>query len=260
MNNRTAFIDGFDPNLIDGFEIDQIRPDELPARSINAVRLALADGQKFLGANSIDKKIYVKAHFYAGTRVAYEIARDTLLGVFDPDSVISMEFEQSGEMRRYYGTYENVVFDYKDNGTCIVTITYKATDPFGYTVASSTFFQQNNVTDEITATIESRGNVYGLPKITATINSIDSDELERTMNITVSQGARSYNIQITRVWSYNDSLTIDSAKQRVYVNGVRVEYTGRFPQLYKTNTFRFNITDAATFNVNLLATYNPRWL
>lgn len=260
MNERTAFIDGLNPNDITGFEIDQIRPDEVPSRVLNLVRLALADGQKLLGANSVDKRIYVKAHFYAGTRTAYEIARDKLLGMFDPDSVISMEFEQSGEMRRYYGTYENVVFDYKDNGTCFVTITYTATDPFGYTIAESVFFQQNNITDEITATIDSLGNVYGLPKIVATVVNIDSDELERTFTFTVSQGARSYNIRITRVWSYNDSLVIDSAKQRVYVNGQRVDYSGRFPQLYKTNTFRFNVLDAATFDVNLLATYNPRWL
>lgn len=260
MNERQFYIDGFDPNLIAGFEIDQIRPDELPSRALNLVRLALADGQKLLGANSVDKKIYVKGHFYAGTRTDYEIARDKLLGIFDPDSVISMELEQSGEMRRYYGTYENVVFDYKDNGTCFVTITYTATDPFGYTITASTFFQQNNITDEITATIESGGNVYGLPKIVTTINAIDSDELERTLTITVSQGARSYNMRITRVWSYNDSLTIDATKERVYVNGVKVDYVGRFPQLYKTNTFRFNFLDAATFDVNLLATYNKRWL
>ena len=260
MNERELYIDGLNPNDIDGFEIDQIRPDEVPSRVINAVRLALADGQKLIGANSVDKKIYVKAHFYAGTRVAYEIARDKLLGLFDPDQLISMELEQSGEMRRYYGTYENVVFDYKDNGTCFVTITYTATDPFGYTIAERVFFQQNNVTDEVTATIDSFGNVYGLTKITALINSIDTDELERTLSFTISQGARSYNIQVPRVWSYNDSLTIDSVKERVYVNGVKVDYTGRFPKVYKTNTFRFNIPDAATFDVNLLATYNPRWL
>jgi hypothetical protein len=260
LNTRTAFIDGLNPNDIEGFEIDQIRPDELPSRIVNAVRLAQADGQKFINAGFIDKKIYTKGHFYAGTRVAYEIARDKLLGMFDPDALISMEFEQSGEMRRYYGTYENVIFDYKDNGTCIVNITYTSTDPFGYTIAETTFYQATGITDEITETIDSDGNVHTPTKIVCRVNDIDSDENERTFSFTMSQGVRSYNIQVTRVWSENDTLTIDSVKQRVYVNGIQVEYTGRFPQVYKTNTFRFNIPDAATFDVDITVTYNKRWL
>lgn len=258
--SRNIFIDGFDPDLIPGFEIDQIRPDAVPSKTINTVRLALADGERFIGSNYVNKNLTVKGHFYAGTREAYEIARDTLLGVFDPDSVISLVFEQSGENRRYYGVYENVVFDYKDNGTCFVTIQYRCTDPFGYTIAESVFFQQNNITEELNQTIESHGNVHGLLKVVATINDLDSDELDRTFSFTVSQGVRSYNLQITRVWSYNDSLTIDAVKQRVYVNGRQVEFTGRWPQVLGTNTLRMNIPDAASFDVNLLATYNKRWL
>jgi hypothetical protein len=260
MAERSAVIDGFDPDLIPGFEIDQIRPDAIPEKVINAVRLAQADGEKFIGSNYVNKRITVLGHFYAATRGDYEVARDTLLGLFDPDQIVSLSFEQSKEMRRYSGSYENVMFDYKDNGFCMVTITYRCTDPFGYTVAESTFLQQNAVTAEITRTFDTGGNVYGLAKIVATITSIDNTTLPRTFNFTVSQGARSYNVQITRVWAVNDSLKIDTANGKVYVNGSQVEFVGRLPQLLKTNTFRFGVPDAASFNVNLLGTYNKRWL
>lgn len=258
--SRSLFIDGFDPDVIPGFEIDAIRPDAIPAKVINAVRLALADGEKFIGSKYVNKNITVTGHFFAGTRAAYEAARDTFLGVFDPERVISLVFEQSGEDRRYNGVYENIIFDYKDNGTCIVTINFRCTDPFGYTVATETFYQNSSITDEINEVIESRGNVYGLAKVVANVVDIDNVNVERTMTLTVSQGVRTFNLQITRLWALNDTVTIDSVRQRVYVNGQQVEFTGRWPQVLKTNTFRFNMLNAASFEIDLSMTYNPRWL
>lgn len=257
--SRKAYIDGFDPDLIDGFEIDQIRPDAIPEKVINSVRLALADGERFIGSNFVTKRISVFGHFWAPTRAEYEAARDTLLGVFDPDSLTSMVFEQSGEDRRYSGVYENIVFDYKDNGFCMVVITYKCIDPFGYTVAESIFYN-GNATDEVNEVIASRGNIYGLPKITATVNDIDSDEDERTLSFSFTQGARTYHMEISRIWSIGDTLRIDTTKHKVYVNGSKVDYSGRFPQIINTNSFNFNVPDAATFDVDILAKYNPRWL
>jgi len=256
--SRNLFIDNFDPDLIEGFEIDQIRPDAVPEKVIDAVRLALTDGKKLMGSSFVEKRIVVKAHFFAGTRPAYEAGRDQLLGVLNSDVLSTLQFEQSGEDRRYYATYENVVFDYKDNGTCIVTITYLCTDPFGYTVAETLFYENTSITSEVNEIIESGGNVYALPKIAAVINDIDSDEEERTLTITVGQGANSRNMRITRIWQINDSLRIDSKKQRVYVNGQQQKYLGRFPQLLKTNAFRFNMLDAVSFDVNLKITYNER--
>lgn len=258
--SRTLYIDNFDPDLIDGFEIDQIRPDAVPDKTIDAVRLALADGQKLVGSAYVNKRIIVKAHFFAGTRAAYEAGRDALLGVLDSDVLSTLQFEQSGEDRRYFATYENVVFDYKDNGTCFVTITYLCTDPFGYKVEETVFYEQTGITTEVNEVIESGGNIYGLPKISATINDIDDDENERTFSLTISQGANSRNMQITRIWQPNDTVSIDAKKQRVYVNGQQYQYTGRFPQFIKTNTLRFNMVDAASFDADLKITYNERYL
>lgn len=260
MANRTILIDNFDPNLIEGFEFDTVRPDAVPEKEINAVRLALADGKKFIGSNFIEKRIAIRGHFFAGERWKYEVARDQLLGLFDPNQIVTLAFEQSGEMRKYFGTYENVVFDYKDNGTCFVTITYLAVQPFGETIATDTFINETGIIGEITRMIDTGGNVQGLPKIVATINAIDSSAEERTLSITITYGGNSRNMQITRVWSPGDSLTIDSKRQRVYVNGTQVAYNGRWLHLLKTNTFRFNIVDADSFDVSLNGTYNKRWL
>lgn len=108
--------------------------------------------------------------------------------------------------------------------------------------------------------VESGGNIYALPKIVVNVNDIDDDENERNLSLTIAQGVKSHNIQINRVWSLNDTLTIDTKKNRVYVNGVQVEFSGRWPQLLKTNTIRFNITDAVSFDVDMAITYNKRWL
>ena len=258
--SRKLYIDNFDPDIIDGFEIDQIRPDAVPDKQIEAVRLALADGQKLIGSNYVNKRIIVKAHFFAFTRELYEAGRDRLLGILDDDVLSTLQFEQSGEDRRYFATYENVVFDYKDNGTCIVTITYLCTDPFGYSVNETVFFEDTGITSEVNAVIETGGNIYALPKFTATINDIDDDEAERTLSFTIWQGPTSRNMQITRVWWPNDSVIIDSKKQRVYVNGGLFKYTGRFPQLIKPITFRFNMVDAASFDADVKITHNERWL
>lgn len=257
--SRKLYVGNFDPDTIPGFEIDQIRPDALPNKIINAIRLALADGERLVAQNFENRKITVLGHFYAGSRSAYETARDTLLGVFNSQTVQTIVFEQSGSDRRYTGVYENMSFEYKDNGTCIVTIIYRCTDPFGEKVAPTTFFDEV-VTSETTRVIDSGGNIYGLPKITARIEDIDDDEAERTFAVSITQGTDTRRLAITRIWGINDTVTVDSKKQRVYVNGSQVEFSGQWPRVLKTNTFRFNMVDAATFEVDLLVTYNERYL
>jgi len=257
--SRIPLIDNLDLREIPNFEFDTVRPDAIPDRVINAVRLALADGEKFDSSTYANKRITIRGHFYASSRAEYEKGRDALLSAFESDVVTRLEFEQSDEQRQYYGTYENIIFDFKESGFVLVNIVYRATDPFGQSVALSTFYD-SNVTDEIYEVIETGGNIYALPKISMTVNGIDDDEADRTLSMTIAQGSKTYNIQITRAWSAGESMVIDSKKQRVYVNGRRVDYSGRLPLLYKTNTFRFNFTDAASFDVDLNISYNKRWL
>ena len=219
--SRKLYIDNFDPDTISGFEVDQIRPDALPEKEINAIRLALADGERIVSQNFTVKKITVFGHFYAGTRLAYEAARDALLMHFNSQTAQSLVFEQSGADRRYMATYDNIQFDYKDNGTCFVVITYRCVDPFGEEVNSTTFFE-DTVDEETTMVIDSGGNIYGLPKTTVRIAEIDTDEEERTVVFTLSQGTDTRRMAITRIWAENDTVTINSKKQRVYVNGQQV--------------------------------------
>lgn len=257
--SRKLYINNFDPDTIPGFEVDQIRPDAIPEKDINAIRLALADGERIVAQNFTSKRIVVLAHFFAGTRAAYEVARDALLMHFNSQTAQALVFEQSGSNRRYMATYENMNFDYKDNGTCIVTITYRAVEPFGEEVETTTFFDET-VTEETTRVIDSGGNIYGLPKTTARIASIDDDENERTVVFSLQQGTDTRRMAITRVWAENDTVRIDSKKQRVYVNGQQVAFEGQWPRLLGTNTMRFNIPDAASFEVDLLVNYNKRYL
>lgn len=257
--SRKLYIDNFDPDTIKGFEIDQIRPDALPEKEINAIRLALADGERIVSQSFTHKKITVFGHFYAGTRMAYETARDALLMHFNSQTVQSLVFEQSGADRRYMATYETMTFDYKDNGTCFVVITYRCTEPFGEEVKSSTFFE-DTIDEEITLVKDSGGNIYGLPKITARIESIDSDEDERTFVFSLSHGTDTRRMAITRIWAENDTISINSKKQRVYVNGQQVAFEGQWPRLLGTNTLRINIPDASSFEAELLVSYNKRYL
>lgn len=257
--SRKLYIDNFDPDTIPGFEVDQIRPDALPEKEINAIRLALADGERIVSQNFTVKKITVFAHFFAGTRMAYETARDSLLMHFNSQTAQSIVFEQSGAMRRYTGTYENMNFDYKDNGTCIVVITYRCVEPFGEEVDTTTFFS-DTFDAEVSRVIDSGGNIYALPKITARIEEIDTDESERTFVVSLGQGTDIRRMAITRIWTENDSIIINSKKQRVYVNGQQVAFEGQWPRLLGTNTLRVNIPDADNFEAEMLVSYNKRYL
>ena len=257
--SRKLYINNFDPDTISGFEIDQIRPDALPEKEIDAIRLALADGERIVAQNFTFKRITVYGHFYVGTRAAYEASRDALLMHFNSQTTQALVFEQSGSNRRYMATYENMQFDYKDNGTCFVVITYRCTEPFGEEVDTTVFFDET-ITEETTRVIDAGGNIYALPKISARIADLDDDEVEQTVVMSIGQGTDTRRIAITRIWTINDTVTINSKKQRVYVNGQQVAFEGQWPRLLGTNTMRFNIPDATSFEVDLLVSYNKRYL
>ena len=257
--DRHAYVQGIDLNNVDGFEIDTIRPDATASRTLTVAQLAEEDGEFLLGTGNGNKKITLNGHFNAGERWDYEMARDELLGLLEGSGEVALEFEQSGQMRRYFGAYETINFTYKERGFVLVTITFRATRPFGTEVTPTNPITAETFTGTLVKSFTVRGNVQAKPRLVLSINSFNPIDAQRTISVIAQYGGFTRRMDITQFFQDNQTLVIDVDNNNVTLNGQRVPYVGQLPKMLKDTTI--TIQDNATSrNITADLSYNGRYL
>lgn len=257
--DRHAYIEGLDLNDVQYFEIDTIRPDATPTQNLTTAQLAEEDGEYLLGVSKGNKKIIVNAHFNAPERWDYEAARDQLLGILDSDQEVALEFEQAGQMRRYYGAYETIAFTYVERGFVTAVITYRATRPFGIEVAPTNPIAAVTFTTSLVRTFTVRGNVQAKPYITLSINSFSPIDQMRTISIISQYRGITRQMDITQLFQNNQTLVIDVDNNRVTLNGQKIPYVGQLPKMLKDTTITIQDNGTAR-NITADLSYNGRYL
>lgn len=264
INTRSDInIEGLNLGSIADLFINQVRPDAVPERELNVLRLAMTDGERILSAKYKNKKLYVYGHVYAASRAVYEQRRDSLLGLLQADYAYPIIFEQSGSDRRYYGIYETLQFDYKEGGFCTFVLTFRCTNPFGEDVADTTLISQAALTAAYSVSVESGGNVYALPRVTINLGAFNPTNAPKTITLrnTIVTGSQvmTTQIDITRIYQTGDNMVIDSTLKKVFVNNAEVVYVGRLPFLYKTNQISLS-DDATSRTMSFVMNYKKRYL
>jgi hypothetical protein len=259
MAQRILQIDTIDLDVVPNFEVDSIRADNTPSRDVAKYNLAWEDGSKIVNAVYRDKKIFAFCHIAAGTLEGYENARDTLLGLLHSNTPYLVTIEQSGGFRRYYCIHETTSFEYKGNGFGVVIITFDTTLPFGEEPTYTTPIDEEGVTVPFESSLPTLGSIYTPARVFIKINSIDPNYEERTFTIINTTQGKAYQIEVTRVWSTDDTILIDGAQQKVFVNDGQYAYTGRFPVLYGTNSIQV-FDDADSRDIDIKVQYNRRYL
>jgi hypothetical protein len=118
-----------------------------------------------------------------------------------------------------------------------------------------TDWDYEQTTDEITAaedtiTTESDGTTEALPIIIVVFSAVSGVS---TLNIQIDENEQE--IEIPYAFTGSEAVVIDCEEETVTVNGVEVEFSGRFPEMaLGTNTFRFTTDGASrTFRATILA-------
>lgn len=260
-NSRGFNIAGVDMSNIPDFTIIKVTPYELPSKDIEAINLALADGQVIVNSQWGDRKITVEGLFQCDTISAFDVARDALVEAIDSKRDVALEVWQSNAPRLYYGIVENAVFDSEAKGVknvnCVITI--KCSLPFGIDTTSTNLLLESNITDTVKQfDISAGGSTYSPAKVLMTLNDV-TPGTEETITLTFDMGSEVRQISITYPFSDGDTIVIDGERTRVYVNSTSVEYVGRMP-IVRKNTLLTILTTHTDIDYNLDINHKRRWL
>lgn len=257
--DRRVLVQGLALSTASFFEIDQVRLDAFPDKSVTTTELADTDGEYVLGQKYGAKPVYVKGHFAAPQRWDYEKGRDELAYLLNVNRNVGIQVEQSGEQRRFQGLYENIRFDYKERGFVLVEIDFRITGSFGETVETSKPVNEQAFTEQFDTSFNVGGSAETRPIVTLGLNSISPTATPVTMTFIFNSSNVRSRVEVTRLWSDNDTIVLDSKKREVRVNGSMVEYSGMLPKLL-SNTQVTILDDADTRDGYVTIEYNKRWL
>lgn len=259
MAQRILQIDLVDLDTVPNFEVDSIKADATPSREIAKYNLAWQDGSIVINSLYRDKKIFAFGHINAGSLEGYELSRDALLSLLQSNTAYRVTLEQGGGFRRYQCMHETTQFDYKGDGFAMVTITFDTTSPFGEDPNYTTPVQETGIISTYETTFTTLGSIYTPARVFIQINTVDPLDESREFTFINSTSGKTYELTIDRIWADDDTILIDGANQKVYVNDGLYPYSGRFPIFNKNNTFQV-FDNANSSNIDITVQYNRRFL
>lgn len=254
---REVIIDGIALRQVPWFEVDTVRLDAPPSRNIEKTSLADTNGEHIMSQQYGSKEVTLKGHFFAPARWDYESGRDELLAVMNKYTAFTIETEQSGDTRRFDGTYQNCKFDYKESGLCVVEISFLITGACGVSVTEDVPIDGETIMDSFSKTFFVHGSAEALPVITLTVNEI----VAKTFDIIfeVFSNGRLSRVNIRRYWRPGDVLVVNSTNRTVKRNGEDTFYSGSLPTFLGDTTLSVR-DDVDSRKYTLTVTYNRRWL
>ena len=257
--DRRVLVQGIALSAADFFKIDQVRLDAFPEKNVTTTELADRDGEYILDQKFGSKPVYVKGHFEAPQRWDYETGRDQLAYMLNKNRAVTIQIEQSGEQRKFDGLYENIRFDYKGFGFVMVEIDFRITSSFGETVTKDVPIDNVQFTEQFDTTFHVGGSTEALPLLTMGIDTIEPVGEPVTFTFVFNSNNVRSRIEVTRIWSPTDTITLDSKKKEVRVNGSMVEYSGLLPK-FLANTQVTILDNATVRDCHVTIEYNKRWL
>ena len=201
----------------------------------------------------------MKGHFEAPQRWDYEVGRDKLAYLLNSHRAVTITVEQSGELRKFEGLYEAIRVDYKERGFVMVEIDFRITGAFGESVEVSKPYDMYEYTDLLDITFNVGGSVETPPLFTLSVDSVEPSQEPVKMSFIFNSNNRRSRIEVTRIWSQNDTMVIDAKKKEVRVNSSMVEYSGMMP-LFLGNTQVTVLDEATSRHCYATIEYNRRWL
>lgn len=227
---------GVDFNTVQGLTIlgyDTFRP---AANELNTYDIVLSDKAVATSRNEHRKKINIRMNIARSGRELLEESLDDLNGIVKQLNK-TLDVPLRNDRYIYRNTsYSNMSISNVQGGYAEIEVELETTDPFSYAKGLTTALASTTYTTvPRSLVVNFDGNTKQLPIITLFLDSVGSTTSERYIKIT-NQYSGEY-IQISRVYSSDETLVIDAYNQQVTVDGTLVDYTGRL--------FEASVTDLA---------------
>jgi phage-related protein len=257
MYNNVIF-DGYDLTDIEGLKINSVTSDVMPEIFMSSSKLARVNSSATYNREYGGKTIPIKGHIQRNTRKDYLNTRSQLLKKLQTLEG-TLQIPIDGNPIEYTCTVKNVSFDESMGGYGAFTIDFYASDPYGYDMNSRTIINGSTVTTASSdiSFSEAIGGADSTPFVLLMTLGSMTGGTSKYIDISNQDGD---NLRITRTWSNNDTIYIDSKTKTCTVNGALVDYTGNFFNLNVDDTTFSYADNLTTRSVNVLLTYKRRYL
>lgn len=240
-----------------GFRVTDTDIYSAPTNKIQADPLAERDGALIVKQQYDSKTFTVEGWFRKSTIAEAEQARDEFMRAMGAKNQ-ALDIDYAGGVRRYLASAQNVIVSRIGLTSFGFSIQFLSPDGMGWDLNSTTLVAGELITTSFeTMSIDVGGSYKAEPVINVLINDVVGG-VGKT--VTISNGVSLRQIQITRDWSANDLLEINTLEGTVFVNNIPADFTGQLPE-FETGMGRLGYNDDFTSrNVLLTAGYVRRWL
>lgn len=247
-----------DLTAITNVKVSRVITETIPEVIIQTGKLVRRDGMKLYNKEYGAKQIVVEGYITSNTRDGFLSTRDTLLRYLEP-SEATLRVPIIPQPREWTATVQNTVFSDTGGGYGTFTITFLASDPFGYDRDAVTLLNGTSITaatssPSLLATIQ--GSYASPPTITVSLASVTGGT-GKYIELTNQAGK---SIKITRDWLSSDVLLINAKLKSCKVNGAEVDYTGTFWDLAVGDTSITYTDNFTTRTTSIVMIYKPRRL
>lgn len=235
ISSRFAIFNNWNFNNVPGLQVYSIQTPGFQQRTLNIFELARRSARKvssgFYKSNPINIGIYLTptpSSVRQSGRDALDIAIDQLM-----QNLQSLEgalvVPVSGGVRQYTATYEQYTINDQKGGYIDMTLTFEASDSFGYDTNYTVIQPATNFTASPVNFAYTQGGTADtqVPVIQVKISAVGSNP----GSITVGNLSNGQSITVTRTWAVNDLLIVDCQNKLVQVNGADVAFSGGFPEV-----------------------------
>lgn len=236
-----------DLSLIDGVELYNHDFNNNPKREIKMNKIARQDRSIITSSEYSSKEIPIWAEVCGGSRGGTE-ARIIYLKSLIQGQNEALVVPQGEDEVTYTATLNEFSHTW-DGVNADVTMLFVASDPIGESTTQTTLFNSTITTASSSITSVIGGSFQVEPTINITITSVTGG----TGSISVRNSGTQQGITLTDTFADGDVVVIDSKEQIATINGVSVDFTGRFPVFYP-GTQSLGYTDTfTTRNVTVTA-------
>lgn len=250
--------DGFDLNSSEGVTsgdriLIQNLDDNGPMIDLDKIEIPLGNGVKINSRWRRGKIIEAEGVVFSDTGAGLESFLDTIKKNLRKINK-TLDVTKFGVTRRYpKSTLLNMDKLFKgrkgsDVTRCPINVQFLCTD-------AGMSWDYSQTSGEITAAedtlvVESAGSTEPLPIIVIVFSAASG---VTTLNVKIDENDQE--IEIPYAFTGSEAVVIDCEEETVTVNGVEVEFEGRFPEMFLgTNTFRFTTDGSSrTFRVTIKA-------
>ena len=256
LTDTQIFFDGNDISAVAAANIIDHDFNQLPRRELKTYKLARANKSITTSAEYSEKEVSVSFHLRGCTRSDAELVLSNLKALLRgvaKDMIVS----QFGSDITYKGaSLTSTEFRWFSN-KIILTLVFQVANPVGFEDTLYELLSLNVTSQTNTSAISVDGSFDALPIISLTYNSVTGGTGQ---TVDIKNEETGQGMTISQDFATNDTLTIDSDRKVVTMNGAEIDFSGNFP-VFQPGSGAFGYVDTfSDRDVDIVIEYRKRYV